>query len=181
MSNGGVIGRRNVPWVDGTSGVWSLREIANARREGISFSSNKKHWRFYVTAATSNGDYVSAQEIEMAASVGGANICTGGAPISSGAMGGYPLSNAFDGNRGGAINQCWTSPSTTMPQWIGYSFTVDTGVAAMRWVVRNWDNLQTPKDFIIQNADDVAGPWYDIVSFSGVTYSAAGEVKEFTW
>lgn len=35
MSNGGVIGRRNVPGVDGTSGVWPLREIADARRLGI--------------------------------------------------------------------------------------------------------------------------------------------------
>lgn len=34
MSNGGVLGRRNVPGVDGTSGVWSLREIAHARRAG---------------------------------------------------------------------------------------------------------------------------------------------------
>lgn len=33
MSNGGVLGRRNVPGVDGFSGVWSLREIANMRRK----------------------------------------------------------------------------------------------------------------------------------------------------
>ena len=35
MSNGGVLGRRNVPGVDGFSGVWSLQEIANARRLGV--------------------------------------------------------------------------------------------------------------------------------------------------
>jgi hypothetical protein len=35
VSNGGVLGRRNVPGVDGFSGVWSLREIANARRAGV--------------------------------------------------------------------------------------------------------------------------------------------------
>lgn len=35
MSNGGVLGRRNVPGVDGYSGVWSLREVANARRKGL--------------------------------------------------------------------------------------------------------------------------------------------------
>lgn len=34
MSNGGMIGRRNVPGVDGFSGVWSLSEIANAERAG---------------------------------------------------------------------------------------------------------------------------------------------------
>ena len=35
MSNGGVLGRRNVPGVDGFSGVWSMREIADARRAGV--------------------------------------------------------------------------------------------------------------------------------------------------
>jgi hypothetical protein len=33
--NGGVIGRRNVPGVDGTGGVWSLQEIADAQRLGL--------------------------------------------------------------------------------------------------------------------------------------------------
>ncbi|MFZ2394516.1 hypothetical protein [Rhodoferax sp.] len=34
MANGGRLGARNVPGVDGVGGVWSLREIANARRAG---------------------------------------------------------------------------------------------------------------------------------------------------
>ena len=33
--NGGVIGRRNVPGVDVFGGVWSLQEIADARRKGV--------------------------------------------------------------------------------------------------------------------------------------------------
>lgn len=33
--NGGVIGRRNVPGVDSWRGVWSLQEIADARRAGL--------------------------------------------------------------------------------------------------------------------------------------------------
>lgn len=32
--NGGMIGRRNVPGIDGISGVWSMREIADAVRAG---------------------------------------------------------------------------------------------------------------------------------------------------
>ena len=35
MANGGRLGARNVPGVDGVGGVWSLREIANARRAGV--------------------------------------------------------------------------------------------------------------------------------------------------
>lgn len=30
--NGGTIGKRNVPGIDGSSGIWSLQEIADARR-----------------------------------------------------------------------------------------------------------------------------------------------------
>ena len=40
--NGGVIGRRAVPGVDGRSGVWPLQEIADARRAGL-------WWRDYAT------------------------------------------------------------------------------------------------------------------------------------
>lgn len=35
MSNGGRIGQRNVPGVDGSSGVWSMRESAAAVRAGV--------------------------------------------------------------------------------------------------------------------------------------------------
>lgn len=35
MANGGMIGRRNVPGVDGYSGVWSRQEIADAVRKGL--------------------------------------------------------------------------------------------------------------------------------------------------
>ena len=35
MANGGRIGSRNVPGIDGRSGVWSMREIADATRAGL--------------------------------------------------------------------------------------------------------------------------------------------------
>lgn len=34
-SNGGYIGLRSVPGIDGYSGVWSMQEIADAKREGL--------------------------------------------------------------------------------------------------------------------------------------------------
>ena len=39
MANGGRLGARNVPGVDGTSGVWSMREIADVVRRGSWVSS----------------------------------------------------------------------------------------------------------------------------------------------
>ena len=38
MANGGRIGRRNVPVIDGASGIWSLQEIADAARLGLRFN-----------------------------------------------------------------------------------------------------------------------------------------------
>lgn len=35
MMDGGTIGRRNVPGIDGSSGVWSMQEIADATRAGV--------------------------------------------------------------------------------------------------------------------------------------------------
>ena len=35
MANGGRIGRRNVPGVDGSSGVWTMQEIADATRARV--------------------------------------------------------------------------------------------------------------------------------------------------
>ena len=35
MANGGRLGARNVPGVDGFGGVWSLREVADAARKGL--------------------------------------------------------------------------------------------------------------------------------------------------
>lgn len=67
MSNGGVLGRRNVPGVDGRSGVWSLREHANARRKGVSFrtyneevllDSSAARWRLDETTGTTAVDSV---------------------------------------------------------------------------------------------------------------------------
>lgn len=40
MANGGRIGKRNVPVIDGASGIWSLQEIADAARLGLRFNSD---------------------------------------------------------------------------------------------------------------------------------------------
>ena len=87
MSNGGVLGRRNVPGVDGLSGVWSLREHANARRKGVSFKTYNEEvlldspvarWRLDETTGTTAVD-----------SVGGNNGTYAGATLNQ-----APLINA---------------------------------------------------------------------------------------
>ena len=40
MANGGRIGSRNVPGIDGSSGAWAMQEIADAARLGLRFNSD---------------------------------------------------------------------------------------------------------------------------------------------
>lgn len=66
MSNGGVLGRRNVPGVDGFSGVWSLREVADAARLGlwdryameVQADSPVAYWKLDETSGTTAADSV---------------------------------------------------------------------------------------------------------------------------
>lgn len=68
--NGGVIGRRNVPGVDGFSGAWSLREIADAQRAGVwvdyaiavMSDSPVSYWRLDETAGTIAADSVGGND-----------------------------------------------------------------------------------------------------------------------
>lgn len=73
MSNGGLIGKRNVPGVDGFSGVWSLREIANARRAGVSFPSTDFFDDDTTAQYTQYADAVATWAIS-----GGELVATGG-------------------------------------------------------------------------------------------------------
>ena len=59
MANGGRIGGRNVPGIDGYSGIWTPNEIADARRAGVKFpiwtSDGSSLTGWTVTGATVDG------------------------------------------------------------------------------------------------------------------------------
>jgi hypothetical protein len=74
MDNGGMIGRRNVPGVDGYSGVWSLREMADARRSGLTFPAGIDSF-----ASDSTAQYTQSADVNATWSVSGGDlIATGG-------------------------------------------------------------------------------------------------------
>lgn len=72
MANGGRLGARNVPGVDGVGGVWSLREIANARRAGqwtfLPVVAGLLRWYEADALALSDGAAVSSWTDQSAAS-----------------------------------------------------------------------------------------------------------------
>ena len=69
MANGGRLGARNVPGVDGYSGVWSLREVADARRKGLWYryvmevmaDSPIAYWRLGESSGTTASDAVGTK------------------------------------------------------------------------------------------------------------------------
>ena len=134
-----------------------------------------KYWRINITASNT---HASVTEIEMAAEVGGADLCSGGSIIASGT---YPASDcntayAFDDVTSGP--NCWASNVSTSG-WIGYSFANPVSIAAVRIWARVYYS-QTPRDFSIQYSDD--GVTYTTVkSYTGITSWPNGFVEFSGW
>jgi hypothetical protein len=81
-----------------------------------------RYWRINITTV-SNGNNVNLAELQMASSVGGANLFGSGTAFASAAQGSsYPASAACDGN----LTSFWSTPdtgsSTSLPQWWAYDF-----------------------------------------------------------
>lgn len=121
------------------------------------------HWRVNVTK-TQAGSYISFGEIEMAATVGGADQCSGGssAPAST--------ELAFDNNTATAW---WRS---TLPQWVSYSFTAPVYVASIRITAEHGyaaGVTASPENFTVEHSDDgiswtVAGSWTGQVGWTAL-------------
>ncbi len=132
------------------------------------------YWRINVTAT--NG-YCSIAEIEMAASAGGANLCTGGTVTSSGtytAASEFAASNAFNGILDAAA--CWASSSASSG-WIAYQFASAVSIKQVRINARN-DFAQSPNAFQVQHSTD-GTTWATDASFSGITSWTAYTFNSF--
>ena len=112
------------------------------------------YWRIHITAAQS-GNYVSIDEIEMRATVGGADQCTGGtASADSVYSGTYAASNAFND----VVNTStpWAS-SSGFPHWIKYAFPAPVTVAEV--TIRSnsaayGGSSEHPRTFTIEWSDE---------------------------
>lgn len=136
------------------------------------------HWRI-VPFATDGGTVVSFTEIEMRATPGGSDQCTGGAAISDGDSGGGQVDdNAFDNNNA-TLFASTTGIATTA--YIGYSFASPVEVAQI--TLRNRQDgfaNQAPTQFIVQYADSASGPWTTAWYVTGSTGWSLSETRTFT-
>lgn len=137
------------------------------------------YWRINISEVQS-GTYVSIEEIEMRATVGGADQCTGGtASADSVYSGTYAASNAFND----VVNTStpWASGSG-FPHWIKYAFAAPVSVAEI--TIRSNSAAygganEHPKAFTIEWSDDDLS-WTVARTVTAQTGWAYNEVRAFT-
>jgi hypothetical protein len=123
-------------------------------------------WRVYCTATQVAGSWFSLAEIEMRASVGGADQCTGGTASASGTGNSNGPANGFD-NSNATI---WQSGNGTMPQWIQYTFASLVSVEEL--MLRSTSSAgDSPKDFQLQYFDGAA--WQTYMTVTGTLWNAS--------
>jgi len=115
------------------------------------------YWRLYVLS-TEGGDVIRVQEIEMAATAGGADQCTGGTASASSVFDGTKVAaNAFDGT--GAE---WMAAATSAPnlggggwdEWVQYEFPTPVGVEEIRITASGSTANSAPYAFTLLGSND---------------------------
>jgi hypothetical protein len=114
------------------------------------------YWRIVMfgvgTVATNNA--FSMSELQMRATTGGANQCTGGAASAGETWPEFAPANAFDGN----TSTAWGATNAKLSNWLKYAFAAPVSVGAVAITARN-DGPgygQTPVSFSVQFSDDNA-------------------------
>ena len=125
------------------------------------------YWRIYITGSV-GGEYVDIVEIEMRATVGGANQCAGGVASASSTYITSSAAEAFDGD----IENEWGSDGP-LPDWIKYQFPSAVDVSEIAIYGDGSGIAQPPTDFALQFSDDDSG-WTTAVNWSGVTWPTPG-------
>lgn len=116
-------------------------------------------WEIYVTDIVGPSPYyVLIQEIEMRATYGGANQCSGGTAYATSSTAGYGPEKAFDGNKTVYAGGAWATSNSnpTMPQVIGYQFPALTEVVEIEiWCANTPTGPQgSPRVFYIRSSPD---------------------------
>jgi hypothetical protein len=130
-----------------------------------------KAYRINVSASN-DASFTLIQEVEMRATVGGADQCNGGRAWGSQNNTNEDAGKAFDNTDGN--NYDLHIPVTG---WLAYGFAVPVGVA--QYTVRcNNTNSRTPKDWTFEGSNDGA-TWTSLNSQTNQTWSVP-ETKSFT-
>lgn len=91
-----------------------LEFVENTGGGGVGSGITSTRWRIQINAVQTGGAWASIKELEMRATAGGPDQCTGGAPSASSGT----AANAFDDSTA----TFWQASGATLPQWIEYDF-----------------------------------------------------------
>lgn len=136
-------------------------------------TSGGKYKAYRLNVSANNGDtFTYIQEMEMRATVGGADQCNGGRAFGSHASGGEEPAKAFDNADGN--NYDMFSPNTG---YLAYGFPVPVAVAQYR--VRSIStSARAPKDWTFQGSND-GSSWTTLNTQTNQTWSPP-ENKDYT-
>lgn len=148
-------------------------ELENAATAGVEPTSTQ--WRLLFDTTLQSGGYVGIAELEMRATAGGADQCSGGtASASSTFSGSYLSSNAFDNS----TSNLWHSNGESS-SWLQYTFASAVSVKQLAINARNdtAENGVAPRNFQLQYWN--GGSWTTTATFTTGTW-ATGEQRLFT-
>jgi hypothetical protein len=138
-------------------------------------------WRVYILASESS-EQCSLAEIQMSATAGGANLCTGGTASASSTAGPNVAANAFDGSTA----TVWSSALGSAPdggsggwdQWIQYEFATPVTIREVRLTSSPAVADSAPGAFtILSSADGIT--WIAHSRYFGQTGWALTETRTF--
>lgn len=134
------------------------------------------YWRLNISANAGDANYLQAAEVEMRATAGGADQCTGGtATASSEYSVDFAAAKAFDND---AATR-WSTVAGVTSGWIAYQFTAAVEVLEYTIQASSVAGARSPKDWNLEWSDDGTN-WTIVETREGYGTWATGEIKTFT-
>lgn len=136
--------------------------------------SAHSYWRINVSANNGDTSFLAIAEMEMRASVGGADQCTGGSASASASDGTSPPSNAFDND----ATTRWSTPSGTLTGWLAYQFASPVSVLEYTIQAHPTTPARSPKNWAIEYSDNGVD-WVSLISIENQAGWTGGEIRTF--
>ena len=127
-------------------------------------------------SATSSGALAvtSVNEIEMRATPGGVDLCTGGTAIALNVNASTPASRAFDGSLD-YINNATVSLNSGQPWWIGYQFASPVEVKEVAvWRQQYSDGYSRAPGTVYIDYSDDGTVWTNVAIYLAVNWAVSG-------
>ena len=127
--------------------------FGRAAAAGGGSAPSSAQWRILFPTGNSrnaqNTNLIQIREVEMRASIGGADLCSGGAASASTTFGGSDPENAFDNS----IGSSWSAAAAAYTDWLQYTFASPVTVEEVE--ITHWDSSRCPSSIEVQYHDGV--------------------------